>query len=124
MSDERERIESDETGEAGRLESDRNEDDFEGHQLEVGRNEELGPSGRRTRPSRSAATRTCSSRERFGSPAGGRFDGASGAWWAPLASRRSGVDFSRTAALPPTLQQLLQRLEQLAPGVGVLVGEE
>ncbi len=43
MSDERERIESDETGEAGRLESDRNEDDFEGHQLEVGRNEELGP---------------------------------------------------------------------------------
>ena len=43
MSDERERIESDETdetGEAGRLESDRNEDDFEGHQLEVGRHEE------------------------------------------------------------------------------------
>ena len=43
MSDERERIESDETGDVGRLESDRSEDDFEGHQLEVGRNEELGP---------------------------------------------------------------------------------
>ena len=42
MSDERERIEDEETGDVGQLESDRNEDDFEGHQLEVGRNEELG----------------------------------------------------------------------------------
>ena len=62
MSDERERIENDETGEAGRLESDRNEDDFEGHQLEVGRNEELGAradggSGHRGRPQRGRVVR-------------------------------------------------------------------
>lgn len=40
MSDERERIEDDKTEEPGQLESGRNEDDFEGHQLEVGRFEE------------------------------------------------------------------------------------